>query len=383
MNQTKMSESDLIFISYASPDRERVIHYYEALKAAGYNVWIDIRRQKGGQDWNFEIQRALNRAVLIVVFVSANAVDRRGYAQREIKVALDKAMEKLAGDIYLIPVLLDDDAVIPEELKRIHIIRASDAECEEKLRDAIRHQLESLGRSIAEAQTRANVRWSSSSYQDRWDGLPGYETEFTLIHFSSDLYPSVKEVTDIVRGVLLSSVSNERLTKLSQDPVQFNFGQERFSRTNTWEALPAEPKIKGRVLSLHYNIHWYGAGAAHPNTNFLSFCFMMDPLVRIGRLSSVFDDESGSFTAIQKIVRENLLARSDDDESILPEEWVRDGTADWDSFGCFSFDEDGMELSFAPYQVAAYVFGPQVVKVPYAEFKQLLHPWFRNALGIW
>ena len=69
---------------------------------------MDKRRLKGGQNWDFEIKRALQKATVIVVFLSSNSVDRRGYAQREIKAALDQAGDKLIDDIYLIPVMLDE-----------------------------------------------------------------------------------------------------------------------------------------------------------------------------------------------------------------------------------------------------------------------------------
>src|SRR5258706_13604580 len=89
----QMSDNEMIFISYASPDRERIVPYYDSLNARGYDVWMDYRRLKPGQSWDFEIRRALNRAALIIVFVSNNSIDRRGYVQREIKITLDKAME--------------------------------------------------------------------------------------------------------------------------------------------------------------------------------------------------------------------------------------------------------------------------------------------------
>jgi hypothetical protein len=84
-------------------------------------------------------------------------------------------------------------------------------------------------------------------------------------------------------------------------------------------------------------------------------------------------------------VRQKLLAPSDNPENSLQlqEESVLRGTEDWDSFRCFVFDEEGLEISFAPYEVAAYASGPQFVKLPYADFKELLVPWFRNALEIW
>jgi hypothetical protein len=40
--------------------------------------------------------------------VSKNSVDRRGYIQKELRLALEKYREKLVDDIFLIPVMLDD-----------------------------------------------------------------------------------------------------------------------------------------------------------------------------------------------------------------------------------------------------------------------------------
>jgi hypothetical protein len=80
------SDAPLIFISYASPDRARVTPYYEDLENRGFNVWIDYKRLLAGQKWDFEIRKTLDAAALVVVFLSNNSVDRRGYVQREIKL---------------------------------------------------------------------------------------------------------------------------------------------------------------------------------------------------------------------------------------------------------------------------------------------------------
>ncbi|QOZ07490.1 RsiV family protein [Bradyrhizobium sp. CCBAU 51765] len=291
-------------------------------------------------------------------------------------------MEKLSGDIYLIPVLLDDDAVIPEELKHIHVVRASDHDCVSKIEDAIKHQLQQQGSDIAEAQTLANVRWSHSSYRESWDGLPGYETEFKLVQFTSDKYPKIGEVTDIIKGTLLESVSSHRSAKLEQNHDTFNFGQEPHARTNTWEAFPSEPKIVGKIISTRYSVHWYGAGAAHPNQFFISFCFLLDPLLRISDLRNVFANRDEALSLIQATVRDQLLYPLPDGDSALSEEWVQEGTADWNAFGTFVFDTDGVEFSFGPYQVAPYAAGPQFAKVPYHILKPRFLPWLRNALNL-
>jgi TIR domain/Protein of unknown function (DUF3298) len=379
-----MSDNPLIFISYATPDRDRVLPYYDALSARGYDVWMDCRRLKAGQNWDFEIKLALDRAALIVVFVSKNSVDRRGYVQREIKIALAKAAEKLIDDIYLIPILLDDDATIPEQIKSIHIVRASDSDSSEQIEDAVRHQLERLGANVAEAQVRSSVRWSSTTYRDSWDGLPGYDSEFQLLDFSSEQYPRVSEVTDVIKGSMLLSMMDARFAKFSQDTEQYDFGQERYLRSNTWGAFAGEPKFAGRLLSIRYSVHCFHCGAAHPNSDFETYCFLLDPLVRITNLQSMFEDEAASLEVIRSFLRQRLLLPSnrglEEEPADLEKEWVFSGTENWDSFRAFVFDEDGLEVSFAPYQVACYVAGPQFAKIPYKEFKHLLTRTYVNAL---
>ena len=137
--------SHLVFISYASPDRDRVSPFYESLIAEGFKVWMDCRDLRPGENWPFEIVRALDKATFVIAFISRNSFDRRGYVQRELKIALDKRNEKLVDDIYLIPVLLDADAEIPPQLKDLQLISARAANCKAQIVEALRHQLERLG----------------------------------------------------------------------------------------------------------------------------------------------------------------------------------------------------------------------------------------------
>ncbi|WP_407114298.1 RsiV family protein [Bradyrhizobium sp. LMG 9283] len=228
-----------------------------------------------------------------------------------------------------------------------------------------------------------NIAWSTSTYRDKWDGLPGYDAKFKLLHFRSEKFNQIGEVTDIIRGGLLSDVAEQREVKLQQDSSLYNFGQERFSRTNTWEAFPAEPKVSGKVLSLQYVYSWYWCGSAHPHMGFRSFCFLLDPLLQLPSLRALFLDEAAAFAAIQASVRKQLLCPDDPEQSLKDQEGtVLSGTNDWECFNAFVFEDDALSLSFAPYSVAAYASGPQFAKVPIEE-KEWLHPWFRNALGHW
>jgi len=383
-----MQAPHLIFLSYASPDRNRVLDWYDWLSSKGFEVWMDKRRLKGGQNWDFEIKRALQKASVVIVFLSCNSVDRRGYAQREIKAALDQAQEKLIEDIYLIPVMLDDGVAIPPELASIQVIRAEDGDQMEAAAEAITTQLERLGAETARIQGESELRWTITTHKDQWDGLPGYESSYQLPRFHSDVYPQVSEITQTLQGWLVSQVMAQRAVKFNQDSDCCNFGQSRFQRQNSWDASCGEPKLKGRVVTIAYTIWWYSAGAAHSNFGFQTFAFTLDPITQFTSLADLFLDKPAAFQLIQGTVREQLLGRSvegmtNSGEAIqLSEDYVHNGTKDWEDFESFVFGKDGIEFLFGAYQVAPYAFGAQTASIPYALLAKLMQRHVACALGI-
>jgi hypothetical protein len=247
----------------------------------GFDVWMDIRRLKPGQNWDFEINRALERATFVISFISRLSFDRRGYLQREVKLAFDKRAEKLIDDIYLIPVLLDDGLQVPHQMKDLQFIRASDSRCYELIEDAMRHQLERLGFERREIQEKEQVYWTSIVKREEWDGIPGYEVELQFLEFQSDLYTSVSEISDYIKGDLLRYLFERRGDKFTPSPDLFNYGQDKVVRTNTYDAYYSEPSIVGKVISIPYPIHWFGAGAAHPNHHFKTYSFLLEPVIQI------------------------------------------------------------------------------------------------------
>ena len=379
--------SHSIFISYASPDRERVLPYFSWLEKQEFNVWIDCRRLRAGQNWDFEIKRALDKATFVLMFVSNLSYDRRGYLQRELKFALDKLSEKLIDDIYIIPVLLDDDVLIPEQLKGIHCIAASDSQCREQIADALQHQLERLGIEQKEIQEKEEVYWTSEIKREEFDGIPGYEVELQFLTFRSDKYLNLSEIGECIKGDFLRALFQHREEKLSPMPDSFNYGQDKFQRTNTYEAHCDEPIIVEKIISIQYSIDWYGAGAAHPNYHFQTYSFLLEPLILIESLESIFNDSDVGFKSIQTEVRKQLCAiRLNDGDSYedveLPPETINDGTKEWSDFSSFVFQPDGIEFLFAPYQVAAYALGSHSAKVPYESIVKMMKKEYISNLGI-
>lgn len=374
-------ESPLIFLSYTTADRSRVVAYHDYLKKAGYNVWMDIRQIKGGQDWKFEIEKALNRAALVIIFISKNSVDKRGVVQREIRDALDKSKEILEENIYIIPVLLDN-VTLPQELARLQYLNEANGDCEVKIKESIDLQLAKLDRGIAQAQEDSSIRWYKVVKKEQWEGLPGYDTRYEILQFSSDEYPNISEIGDLVKGEVTKLVMRQRDAMLEQTPDFRNFGQVKFWRTNTLDIAFDQPSIVGRVVSLQCEIYRMNGGAAHPYSYPRTFSFLLHPLFFIESLGDIFSDQEAGFEFLQNRARSDLLSPREKDYAELDQEWVERGTSDWNDFKSFVFKRDGIALLFAPYHVGCYASGPQSCFVPFLEIVDRIKPVFKSALEI-
>jgi len=123
-----VKNSPLIFISYVREDKQRIINLGKSLREYGFDTWIDIENIFPGERWADAIESALKRADFVIVCLSSYSVSKRGFAQREIKRALNTEEEMLDGDIFLIPVKLDA-CELPSRLQQFQWIDAgSDSE---------------------------------------------------------------------------------------------------------------------------------------------------------------------------------------------------------------------------------------------------------------
>lgn len=105
-----------VFLCHAKPDKDRVRHLYHELKEAGVDPWLDEQNILPGQDWEHEIRNAIRRSDFFLACLSRESVDRRGYFQKEIKLALDVLDELPENQVFLIPVRLED-CVVPDRLR--------------------------------------------------------------------------------------------------------------------------------------------------------------------------------------------------------------------------------------------------------------------------
>jgi hypothetical protein len=387
-------QSDLqVFISYTKADQARVIPIYEFLICNGYpNTWIDCKKLLPGQPWDFEIKRNLKKSEIVIIFISNNTITKRGYVQRELKIAMSYIEEKLQDDIYIIPIMLDDDAKIPDSLTEIQYLNISSNDSLHLLKQALDTQRDKLGfEQVNVTQKIEDIYSVKKVTKEKWEGLPGYEVAYSWPSFYSTKYPNISEISKIIEVSLLKRLHSYRANKFEQEPQYFSWSQEEFLRTNTFDAHCENTYHVNNFISITYTISWYGAGAAHPNYHFETYNFFLNPLIRIDSIESCFSNPESVFSEIIAFVRDSLKkenhCETDADENLvgdpiptLTEQWIIDGTGSWASLNAFGFSEKGLVINFAPYQVGPYAAGAFVVEIPYSFIAKHLKQELQHAL---
>lgn len=116
-----MKKQPAVFLSYAREDRSRVEDIYHGLSVEGFKPWMDAQDIRAGSEWSKVITEAIQHADFVLVFISQNSVSKRGFIQREIKAALSVLSERPEGEIFLIPVRLDESD-LPAGLRDIQAV---------------------------------------------------------------------------------------------------------------------------------------------------------------------------------------------------------------------------------------------------------------------
>lgn len=97
-----------LFISYAREDIEAARRLYRELTRRGFNVWLDQEHLGSGERWRLAIQRQIEACTYFLALLSTNSINKRGYVQKELKIALEILAECPEDGVFLIPLRLDN-----------------------------------------------------------------------------------------------------------------------------------------------------------------------------------------------------------------------------------------------------------------------------------
>lgn len=106
-----------VFLCHASEDKPTIRDLHQRLNDAGFSPWLDEIELLPGQDWELEISRAVRSSHSVIVCLSRNSINKEGFLQKELRFALDVALEKPEGMIFIIPLRLEI-CEVPERLRR-------------------------------------------------------------------------------------------------------------------------------------------------------------------------------------------------------------------------------------------------------------------------
>jgi len=109
-----------VFLSYARQDRSIAKKIFDDLVNKGIDVWLDEKALLPGQNWVYEITQAISDCNYFLAVLSSNSVSKKGYVQKELKMAVDILDEYPQDQIFIIPVRVDDCKPTHDKLRYIH-----------------------------------------------------------------------------------------------------------------------------------------------------------------------------------------------------------------------------------------------------------------------
>jgi formylglycine-generating enzyme required for sulfatase activity len=111
-----------VFLCHSSHDKLAVREIYTRLQSEGWiNPWLDEEKLFPGQDWDLEIEKAVEETDAVLVFLSDNSVNKEGYIQKELRFVLNMADYKPEGTNFILPLRLNE-CPLPRRLRSWHYV---------------------------------------------------------------------------------------------------------------------------------------------------------------------------------------------------------------------------------------------------------------------
>lgn len=122
------------------------------------------------------------------------------------------------------------------------------------------------------------------------------------------------------------------------------------------------------LLSVLFKVSTYIRGQAHPNLKLFTINYAQKE-DKVYKLDDIFVPGSHYLGYLSRYSILQLKQKK------YEQHWLEEGAgAEPDNFSRWNLNKKGLIIHFNPYQVAAYVYGPQTVEIPYTAIISLLNP---------
>ncbi len=358
-----------VFISYAKEDIVEAKKLFDFLEGLGYDPWLDKVKLLPGQDWNREIRLALKKADFIVLLLSKTSVAKRGFVQREFKLALEYCEEKLDSDIYVIPCKIDD-CTVPEKLLKYQWVELNNSDSFTSIFTSLELQ---RNKYIQDEKLRIALNTSF---------------EFKEIKIEKSVGEKPRTHLEIVYPKFTDS-SNEDLVMLNsyiEHPILMSYnsslninGSDLFPQ----DSFDSEYPFPDNALSLNYKFelltksiisytifNYSYSGGAHGLYGTAGYSYSLNTLQKID-LRDLLENDSNVLVTLKKLCKEKLLAKAQNELDILSEEeFFLNPDAlneEWETYSNFYLQKRSVVIIFSIYQLTAYALGQHEVFISYEE----------------
>ncbi|MBK6792733.1 MAG: toll/interleukin-1 receptor domain-containing protein [Anaerolineales bacterium] len=144
-----------VFLCHAHADRDPVRALWTRLTNDGVDAWLDKEKLLPGQDWELEIKKAVRETDLVIVCLSKQ-FNQAGFRQKEVKLALDTAMEKSDGEIFIVPARLEECDTL-ESLRRWHWVDLFEDNGYKKLTQTLSLRAEKVGALFTSSRSELDI----------------------------------------------------------------------------------------------------------------------------------------------------------------------------------------------------------------------------------
>ncbi|NJC96831.1 MAG: toll/interleukin-1 receptor domain-containing protein [Anaerolineae bacterium] len=215
-----------VFLCHAHADRDAVMALYTRLTKDGVDAWLDKEKLLPGQDWELEIRKAVRKAGVVVICLSKQ-FNQAGFRQKEVRLALDTAMEQPEGEIFIIPARLEECDTL-ESLRKWHEVNLFEDDGYERLMSALRVQAEKIGITNNDLPNSGETL-SSDETTPVVDGLNWMDAESSQIFNTrmSDAFPGLRSV-----GRFENKEAVDRLEILLLKPLHIGLPWEHQGQKN-------------------------------------------------------------------------------------------------------------------------------------------------------
>ncbi len=366
-----------VFVSYAKEDRDLALKYYDLLLQEGATPWMDVKHLLPGQNWEAEIDKAFSDANVVVLLLSKQSVNKRGFVQREANDAIERLRFKQPTDIYVIPLLLEPCDVPSHIAGRLQYVDLSTEGAWNQVQASLKLAAEQQSIELARGLDAGPFRVFTEKLEEQWQGAPGHDIKIEYPRFeSASLADIAKELTIFFAGRAARTLIKSRQKSWDQSSDLYPQIGGFASMNGRWDGFGVVYATT-QLLSLAYEVGWYGAGAAHPNSHFETYSFATQDKLYLLSLEDFFKDGPAAIKRISELCIADLCreywsrtGEKPDDNQV---KWFQDGAGpDAKNFMAFTVNADHFTFLFAPYQVSSYAMGRWSVDISFYDLLDAL-----------